>query len=82
MLGDFHIIKVASRSGAALFTVEAITAEFQGQVHKEIFDVVVNTHPGASEEEIAAATQAAVENYLRKNIFKEPESRAPMTAHL
>ena len=82
MLGDFHIIKVASRSGTALFTVEAITAEFQGLVHKEIFEVLVNILPGASEEEIAVATQVAVQKYLREHIFKELEPRPPMTAHL
>lgn len=65
MLGDFHIIKVASRAGAALFTVEAITAEGPGLPQKEIFEVVVHFPPGASEEDIAAATQLEVDNYLR-----------------
>lgn len=75
MWGDFHILKVASRAGAALFTVEAITAEGQSMPHKEIFEIVVNVPPGASEEEIAVATRLEVHNYLRQHTpLSEPLS--------
>ncbi len=67
MWGDFHILKVASRAGAALFTVEAIMGEGQGTPHKEVFEIVVNVPPGASEEEIAAATRLQVHNYLKQH---------------
>lgn len=63
MCGNFHIIKVTSRAGTALFTIEAMV-NHGGRAHKEVFEIALTVPHGASEEDIALATQLEAEKYL------------------